>query len=104
MTRSALVEEVARRVAADSGMSPIEPDLPPTSRQVARIVEHVEAAIFDTLAAGGRVSLIGFATFKVQRRADHSRPDPQNPSERVKVPAHNVVKFSPSERMRAAVR
>lgn len=69
---------------------------------VSNIAEQVFAELGKMLANGYSVNIRGFGTFKVQERAAHATNHP-NTGERIVIPAHNVVKFSPCDALKEAV-
>ena len=52
----------------------------------------------------GEVRLTGFGTFKKSKRAARTWVNPQNPSQKIKIPAMNVVTFKAGSEFKAAVK
>lgn len=61
------------------------------------------AGIFDSLRKGRRVTISGFGTFFVTRRAARNGRDPRTGSA-IKIPSSKVPRFRPSRGLKAAVR
>ncbi len=57
----------------------------------------------ETLAAGEKISLVGFGTFTVAERAEREGRNPQT-GEKIKIPACKVVKFKPGNNLKEAVK
>ncbi len=60
------------------------------------------AAITDTLEKDDKVTLIGFGTFSVSKRAAHDGRNPQT-GKTIKIPAKNVAKFNVGKKLDEAV-
>ncbi len=56
------------------------------------------AAITDTLKKGDKVTLIGFGTFSVSKRAARDGRNPQT-GKTIKIPAKNVAKFKVGKKL-----
>jgi DNA-binding protein HU-beta len=59
--------------------------------------------VFDSLRRGRKVTIGGFGTFMVSRRAERSGRDPRT-GKLIKIPACRVPRFKPSRSLRSAVR
>ena len=59
--------------------------------------------VFDSLRKGRRVTISGFGTFVVARRAARSVRDPRN-GDTIKIPAVKVPRFRPSRSLKITVR
>jgi len=66
----------------------------------ASVSEDVVKAVFDSVLSnsikGGTVMIKGFGTFKVKERPARECFNPQNPKQKVSVPAKNVLVFHQS--------
>ena len=60
-------------------------------------------AVTGALAKGDSVSLVGFGTFSVRHRAAREGINPQNPSQKIHIPAANVPGFKAGKALKAAV-
>ena len=52
----------------------------------------------------GEVRIQGFGTFKTSKRAARTGVNPQNPSEKIKIPAMKVVTFKAGSEFKALVK
>ena len=89
MNKAELVEKVAGEVGL-------------TKKDVNNVVDAVTSAITDSLAGGEKVTLVGFGTFKVQKRKARQGVNPQT-GQRISIPAKDVPKFKPGRSLREAV-
>ncbi|HBH46667.1 MAG: hypothetical protein A2445_02545 [Candidatus Jacksonbacteria bacterium RIFOXYC2_FULL_44_29] len=60
--------------------------------------------ITGTLKSGGEVTLTGFGTFSVSHRKARVGVNPQNPTQKIQIPAMKVPKFKPGKALKEAVR
>jgi DNA-binding protein HU-beta len=60
-------------------------------------------SVFDALRRGQRVTISGFGTFVVARRATRNGRDPRTGKE-IKIPAARVPRFKASKSLRDAIR
>ncbi|MCF7905988.1 HU family DNA-binding protein [Candidatus Gracilibacteria bacterium] len=67
-------------------------------------LEAVLGAVTKTLKGGGTVTLTGFGTFKCSHRAARTGVNPQNPSQKIKIPARTVPTFKAGKNLKEAVR
>ena len=75
--------EVVAKVASESGI---------TKSQAEKAVDGFVSAVSDALAAGDKITLVGFGTFSVGERAEREGRNPRT-GEKIKIPASKVVKF-----------
>lgn len=75
-----------------------------TKKMAGDVLEAVLAAITKELAKGGSVTLTGFGTFKVSNRAARTGVNPQNPSQKIQIPATTVPTFKAGKHLKDAVR
>ena len=75
--------ELIAKVAADTGL---------TKKNAAAAVERILTAITDTVAAGEKVSLIGFGTFEKKHREARTGRNPRT-KEAVEIPASDAPAF-----------
>ena len=83
MTKTALIESVA----AELGVS---------KKLAAELVNNMISNIIKGVKKNGEVRIQGFGTFKAV--------NPQNPSQKIKIPAMNVVTFKAGSEFKAAVK
>jgi DNA-binding protein HU-beta len=91
MNKQEFVDRVARR----GGMS---------KREAAEAVDAVLDTIADVLRGGGEINFTGFGKFSTQHRKERQGVNPRNPSEKVRIPAATVPKFSAGSSLKSAVR
>ncbi len=60
-------------------------------------VEAVLNAVVDAVAAGQKVSLVGFGVFEARVRAPRQGRNPQTPDQVVEIPARTVPTFKPGK-------
>jgi DNA-binding protein HU-beta len=68
-----------------------------------RAMEAFICSIFESLRRGRRVTISGFGTFVVQRRAARAGRDPRT-GDTIKIAAARVPRFRPSRSLKSAVR
>jgi len=88
MNKADLIEEVANVVG--------------TKKDAQAAVEKVLEAVTKALKAGDSVTLVGFGTFKVDKRAARTGRNPQTGAA-IKIAAKKVPKFVPGKALKDAV-
>ncbi|MBU1148633.1 HU family DNA-binding protein [Patescibacteria group bacterium] len=76
--------ELSDSVAAKVGLN---------KKQVEDVLDAFEQITYDTLRSGGDVNLTGFGSFTAKRREARMGVNPQNPSEKIQIPAVTIPKF-----------
>ncbi len=89
MNKSELVEAMA----ADAGIS---------KAAAKKALDSVMGNVQKTLKKGDRVSLVGFGSWSVTRRAARDGRNPQT-GKTIKIAAKNVVKFKPGAELKNSV-
>jgi len=89
MNKSELVEAMA----ADAGIS---------KASAKKALDSVMDNVQKTLKKGDRVSLVGFGSWSVTRRAARDGRNPQT-GKTIKIAAKNVVKFKPGAELKNSV-
>ena len=74
-----------------------------TKVDAAKALDVIVDAVSGELAKGGSVSLVGFGTFSVRHRDARDGINPQNPSQKIHIPAANVPVFKAGKALKAAV-
>ena len=74
-----------------------------TKVDAAKALDVIVDAVSGELAKGGSVSLVGFGTFSVRHRAAREGINPQNPSQKIHIPAANVPVFKAGKALKASV-
>ncbi len=83
--------ELIDAIAAEAGI---------TKAQAKKALEAMTDGVANTLASGGRVSLVGFGTFSVSKRAAREGRNPQT-GKTISIAAKNVAKFKPGAELSA---
>ena len=86
-------EELVAKVAKDAGI---------TKTQAASVLKSILSSIKRALAKGDRVSLVGFGTFSVAKRAARNGRNPAT-GQPIRIPAANVPKFKAGKKLKGAV-
>lgn len=89
MTKAELVEKVASKTGL-------------TKKDAAKAVDAVFKAITDSLKSGHKVSMVGFGTFDVRKRAARMGRNPQT-GKQIKIAARKVPAFKPGKNLKEAV-
>jgi DNA-binding protein HU-beta len=89
MNKSDLIDAIA----ADAGISKVA---------AKKALESVTENVAKTLKKGDRVSLVGFGSFSVSKRAAREGRNPQT-GKTIKIAAKNVVKFKAGADLEGAV-
>ncbi|HZX61013.1 MAG TPA: HU family DNA-binding protein [Candidatus Methylomirabilis sp.] len=90
MTKAELVAIMAK----GSGM---------TKRAAETALESSLKAIRDTLKKGRKVTLVGFGTFSVAKRAARNGRNPQT-GKAIRIPAARVPRFKPGKELKRAIK
>jgi DNA-binding protein HU-beta len=75
-----------------------------SKKDTERVINAVLETITKTLTEGGKVSLTGFGNFTVSQRAARTGVNPQNPGEKIQIPAMKVPKFKAGKSLKDAVK
>lgn len=86
--------ELIAAVAEKSGM---------TKKTAGEAVDAVLATISDALAAGDKVTLIGFGTFEVRERKERKGVNPAT-KEEITIPAAKVPAFKPGKGLKDQIK
>jgi DNA-binding protein HU-beta len=60
--------------------------------------------ITSELKKGGTVTITGFGTFRVSKRAARTGVNPRNPSQKIKIPAMKLPAFKAGKSLKDSVR
>ncbi|NMW84722.1 HU family DNA-binding protein [Peptoniphilus sp. AGMB00490] len=77
-----------------------------TKLKPAKAKEALEATlttIGDALASGDKVKIVGFGTFESKPTKERMGVNPQNPTEKIVIPARNKVSFKPSSNLKEII-
>lgn len=75
-----------------------------TKKAAAAALDAVLDAITANLSKGNNVTLTGFGTFRVSKRAARKGVNPRNPSEKINIPAMTLPAFKAGKSLKDAVR
>ena len=89
MNKSDLIEAMA----SDAGIS---------KASAGKALDSMMANVKGALKKGDKLSLVGFGSFSVARRAARDGRNPQTGAT-IKIPARNVVKFKPGSELKNSV-
>ena len=73
-----------------------------TKKDISSVYEAVENTIYETLAKGDKITLVGFGTFKVTQRGERVCRNPQT-GESMTVKAKKVPSFKAGKEFKANV-
>jgi DNA-binding protein HU-beta len=71
--------------------------------QVDDAIKSILATITTELSKGNKITLVGFGTFERRKRKGRIGVNPQNPTQKIKIPAKNAPAFSAGSELKAAV-
>ena len=91
MTKTALIESLA----SELGVS---------KRMAGELVNAFIESVMKGVKKEWEVRITGFGTFKKSKRAARTGVNPQNPKEKIKIPAMNVVTFKAGSEFKALVK
>ena len=75
-----------------------------TKRAAALSLEALTGMITRELKKGNSVTVTGFGTFRVSKRAARMGVNPRNPSQKISIPAMKVPSFKAGKTLKDAVR
>lgn len=75
-----------------------------TKKAASEALEAVLDAITVSLKKGDSVTLTGFGTFRVSKRAARSGVNPRNPMQKIKIPSMLLPAFKAGKSLKDAVR
>lgn len=75
-----------------------------TKKTAAQILEAMLESITKALRKGDSVTVTGFGTFRVSKRAARTGVNPRNPSQKIKIPAMKLPAFKAGKSLKDAVR
>lgn len=75
-----------------------------TKKAASSALEAVVDIVTGELKKGESVTITGFGTFRVSKRAARTGVNPRNPSEKIKIPAMKIPVFKAGKALKDAVR
>ena len=91
MNKIELIDKVAERTGVER-------------REVLKVLEGFEGIVIENLKMGQEVTLTGFGTFLAKYRSARGGVNPQNPTQRIQVPAVTVPKFRAGKTLKDALK
>lgn len=91
MNKAELIDKIAEKVGV-------------SKKQAEDMIEAFQEITTNTLKEGGEVTLTGFGTFMAKQRSARAGVNPQNPTERIQVPAVTVPKFKAGKALKDALK
>ncbi|MFA5855152.1 MAG: HU family DNA-binding protein [Candidatus Gracilibacteria bacterium] len=75
-----------------------------TKKTAAIAIEAVLDTVTKSLSKGQSVTLTGFGTFRISKRASRTGVNPRNPNQKIKIPAMTLPAFKAGKTLKDAVR
>jgi DNA-binding protein HU-beta len=75
-----------------------------TKRAAATALEALTGTITKELKKGNNVTITGFGTFRISKRAARTGVNPRNPMQKISIPAMKVPSFKAGKTLKDAVR
>jgi DNA-binding protein HU-beta len=75
-----------------------------TKKDAAGVLDAAIDSITKSLRKGENVTITGFGTFRVSRRAARTGVNPRNPGQKIKIPAMKLPAFKAGKSLKDAVR
>lgn len=88
-------QEIIATVAASAGV---------TKKTASDAIEALVSTITSELKKGKNITLTGFGTFRVSKRAARAGVNPRNPGQRINIPAMKIPAFKAGKSLKDAVR
>jgi nucleoid DNA-binding protein len=87
----------------DALVDAISTKLDLSKKDVEAVIDNLTDKITDDIRSGNKVTLTGFGTFRVSKRAARDGINPQTKA-RIQIPAMNVPKFTAGKTLKDSVR
>lgn len=75
-----------------------------TKKDAGAVLDSIIEAITKSLKKGDNVTVTGFGTFRVSKRAARTGVNPRNPGQKIKIPAMKLPAFKAGKSLKDAVR
>ena len=75
-----------------------------TKKVAGEVLDAVLGGITNSLKKGNNVTITGFGTFRVSKRAARTGVNPRNPTQKIKIPAMSIPAFKAGKSLKDAVR
>lgn len=91
MNKAELIDALAER----TGLS---------KKQVEDVLDGFQETVMTQLKQGNEITLTGFGSFLAKRREARMGVNPQNPTEKIQIPAVTVAKFKAGKNLKEALK
>jgi nucleoid DNA-binding protein len=88
-------QELIASIAAAAGV---------TKKTASESLDAILDAVTKELKKGKSITITGFGTFRVSKRAARTGVNPRNPTQRIKIPAMNIPAFKAGKSLKDAIR
>ena len=75
-----------------------------TKKDAQAVLDAILSTITASLQSGDTVTITGFGTFRVSKRAARTGVNPRNPSQKINIPAMKLPAFKAGKSLKDAVR
>lgn len=75
-----------------------------TKKAASEVLDAMLESITKSLKKGENVTVTGFGTFRVSKRAARTGVNPRNPTQKIKIPAMKLPAFKAGKSLKDAVR
>jgi len=75
-----------------------------TKKAAAEVLDAILETVTKSLQKGQNVTITGFGTFRVSKRAARTGVNPRNPGQKIKIPAMKLPAFKAGKSLKDAVR
>ena len=75
-----------------------------TKRAASEALEAITGTVTKELKKGNSVTITGFGTFRVSKRAARQGVNPRNPTQKISIPAMKVPSFKAGKTLKDAIR
>lgn len=75
-----------------------------TKKTAGEVLDSILDAITKSLKKGDNVTITGFGTFRVSKRAARTGVNPRNPNEKIKIPAMKLPAFKAGKSLKDSIR
>jgi len=75
-----------------------------TKKAAGEVLDAVLDAVTKSLKKGENVTITGFGTFRISKRAARTGVNPRNPTQKIKIPAMKLPAFKAGKSLKDAVR
>ena len=91
MNKAELIDKIAEKAGVDK-------------KEALKVMQGFEEVVIKSLKTGEEVTLTGFGTWLAKFRSARGGVNPQNPSQRIQVPAVTVPKFRAGKTLKDALK